>query len=56
MVNYIMPNYWSKQEFRTHFVSPIERGAMKDATEYAVQQMKEQSFVLVEELKNFVNR
>jgi transcriptional regulator ATRX len=56
MVNFVRKNYWTREDFNTLFMLPIEQGSTRDAGREAVEQMKKQSYILVHELKKFVNR
>jgi transcriptional regulator ATRX len=56
MVNWVRPDYWTKDEFKRLFVTPIRDGMKADDDPFAVNVMKQRSYVLVEELKNFVDR
>ena len=55
MSNFVRP-IWEKNEFKQLFTDPINDGQAKDATTHEITRMKRRSFLLTEQMKQFVHR
>lgn len=56
MVNFIKPGLLgTPDEFSVRYVSPILAGQTKDASEFAIQQMRSRCYVLYEQLKGIID-
>eukprot|EP01080_Neovahlkampfia_damariscottae_P010947 gene10947-3653_t len=55
MSSFVRP-IWEKKEFKELFTDPINDGQSKDASTYEINRMKRRSFLLTEQMKQFVHR
>jgi hypothetical protein len=56
MIDFVRPNYWTKDEFEDFFAKPIQRGFRVDAPPVDVSIMKRRAHVLIKEVKPFIDR